>query len=279
MDHVSQVRVVALSLPDQVDTRWQPSFPEFAAAANGVSLLMPHVEPYVARTIRSVLDRLDGPLHDQARVFVAQELQHQAQHRRLNDRVLESTPALAGRPVGGGCPTSGWNAPRSTRWSLAFAAGFETSAFALARWSERHLRLLFDGADPAISTLFLWHLAEEVEHKAVAYDVFEEVDGSRRRYLGAGLCSLALLAGLTVLATLAQLWASRRIWSPVAWFRLTRWSISLAFEVLPDLFVAATPGHHPSQFSDPTLLVAWLRNFDPSTGQDPLAAPPGPTRP
>lgn len=264
------LRVPRFELPEQLDTSWSPSFPEFAAAANGVSLLMPHVEPYVAHTVRLVLDRLDAPLADEARVFVSQELQHQSQHRRVNRALMATTPGLvridrwAGRLYG-------WLArTRSTRWSLAFAAGFETSAFALARWTERHLRLLFDDADPAVATVFLWHLAEEVEHKTVAFDVHQAVDGSRWRYLAAGLTSLALLAVLTVAATTVQLGASRRLWSPVAWWRLLRWSISLAFEVLPDLFVSAMPRHHPSQFSDPTLLVTWLRSFDPATGEDPL---------
>jgi predicted metal-dependent hydrolase len=267
---VPTVRTPRFELPDRIDTGWNPTFPEFAAAANAVSLLMPHVEPYVAQTVRSVLDQLDGPLAEQATAFVAQELQHQAQHRRVNQLVLEGAPGLR-RVDRWAARAYGWLArTRSTRWSLAFAAGFETSAFALARWTEGHLRLLFDGADPAVSTLFIWHLAEEVEHKTVAFDVQQAVDGSRRRYLAAGLCSLAMLAWFTVLGTVVQLAASRRIWSPVSWWRLLRWSISLAFEVLPDLFVSATPRHHPSQFSDPSLLVTWLASFDPSTGKDPL---------
>jgi predicted metal-dependent hydrolase len=267
------VRVPELTLPDRIDTSWQPAFPEFAAAANAVSLLMPFVEPYVARTVRSVRSELSEPLRSDAAAFVAQELQHQSQHRCMNQRVVAGAPGTA-RVERLAARAYGWlERTRSTRWSLAFAAGFETSAFALARWSERHLRMLFDGADPAVSTLFLWHLAEEVEHKSVAFDVYGAVDGSRMRYLVAGLCSLALLATLTTLATLAQLWSTRRIWSPVAWFRLLRWSISLCFEVLPDLVVSAMPGHHPSQFSDPTLLVQWLASFDPDTGHNPLLRP------
>lgn len=264
------LRVPRFELPDRVDTSWNPSFPEFAAAANAVSLLMPHVEPYVAHTIRSVLCELDPSLATTARTFVAQELQHQAQHRRLNQRLVAATPALA-RIDRWAARSYGWLArTRSTRWSLAFAAGFETSAFALARWSEHHLRLLFDDADPAVATLFVWHLAEEVEHKSVAFDVHRSLGGSRWRHLGAGVCSLALLALLTMAGTVVQLAASRRLWSPLAWWRLLRWSVSLAFEVLPDLFASATRGHHPTQFSDPTLLVAWLRSFDPATGRDPL---------
>ncbi|MEI2698979.1 MAG: metal-dependent hydrolase [Microthrixaceae bacterium] len=265
-----QVRTPRISFPDRIDTSWHPLFPEFAAAANSVSLLMPHVEPYVARATLAVRDQLDEELRHTATAFAAQELQHQALHRSLNQRMIAATPALA-RVERAAAASYGLLERRGDqRWSLAFAAASETVAFALARWTERHIRLLFDDADDAVATLFLWHLAEEVEHKNVAFDVLVAVAPSRRRYLLAGLVSLACLALFTIAGTVVQLWSSRRIWSPVAWWRLLRWSISLCFELLPDLFVGATRNHHPSQFSDPTLLVAWLRGFDPATGQDPL---------
>jgi predicted metal-dependent hydrolase len=202
--------------------------------------------------------------------FVRQELQHQRQHARFNELVVARHPRLA-RVERWARRCYGWLGRRcSQRFALAFAAGFETSAYALARWSEQHLRTLFDGADPVVTTLFLWHLAEEVEHKTVAFDAYDAVDGSRLRYLSAGLLSLVLLGTFTIAGTLVQLWDTRRIASPVAWFRLLRWSISLAFEVLADLGAAAMPKHHPSQFADPILLSTWLRSFDPETATMPL---------
>ena len=264
------LRVPQVELPDRLDTTWNPTFPEFAAAANSVSLLMPHVEPYVAHTVRAVVGDLDEPLATHAAAFVAQELQHQAQHRRVNRLVLEGAPSLR-RIDRWAARTYAWLArSRSTRWSLAFAAGFETSAFALARWSEGHLRLLFDHADPAVATLFIWHLAEEVEHKTVAFDVYLATGGSRLRYLVAALWSAMLLAIFTVASTTVMAVRTRRVWSPVTWFRLTKWSIALAFEVLGDVFASALPRHHPSDFTDPVLLSSWLRYFDPATATMPL---------
>ena len=51
-----------------------------------------------------------------------------------------------------------------------------TIAFTLARWVDENLGSFFAGADPVPATLFLWHLAEEVEHKTVAFDVWEAVE-------------------------------------------------------------------------------------------------------
>ena len=260
------MRRVRFEIPLDLDPVWNPRFPEFSAAANGVSLLMPHVEPYVVSSVRSVLDDLEPELAAVARIFVAQESMHQSQHRAYNCVLTDAYPAL-GRVERWAAGAYRWlSRTRSTRFSLAFAAGFETVAFGLARWSEAHLDELFRSADSTVSTLFLWHLAEEAEHKSVAFDVYRSVDGSRLRYLVAAAVSLVVMAVFTIAATVSQLWATRRMFSPVAWWRLVRWSLSLAFELLPDLAAGASRGHHPSQLADPLVLRTWLRSFDPETG-------------
>ena len=239
-------------------------------AANSVSLLMPFVEPYVVRSVTAVLDDLDEPLRSAAEEFCRQELQHQRQHRRFNEAVTRQSPAL-GRIERIARATYGWmSRSRSTRFNLAFAAGSETIAFAIARWTESHFRVLFDGADDVVATLFLWHLAEEVEHKTVAFDVYRSIGGSRVRYLFVALWSAVLLAAFTIASTGVMAVRERRAWLPVTWFRLTKWSIGLAFEVLGDVVSSALPRHHPSDFTDPVLLTSWLRYFDPETATMPL---------
>lgn len=255
--------------PTPLPVVWTPRFPELSAAANSVSLLMPFVEPYVVRTVRDRLEDLGPEARTEAEAFIGQEVRHHAQHRRFNDLLIEQVPGLA-RVEGWARRTYGWLEHRSTRFGLAFAAGSETVAFAIARWTEQHVRRLFDGADPQVTTLFLWHLAEEVEHKSVAFDVFEQEGGSRLRYLWASLLSVVLLSWFTFLSVVVLLHAQRRLFHPVAWWRLTVWGISLAFEVLPDLFVSAMPSHHPDDFTDPGLLTSWLSHHDPTSGTMPL---------
>ena len=167
--------------------------------------------------------------------------------------------------------TYGWfGRTRSRRFNLAFAAGSETIAFSIARWSERHHEKLFGGADPQVSALFLWHLAEEVEHKSVAFDVYQAVDGSKLRYAAATTTTFAILAWFTVLSVLTLMVGSGRWRSPMAWCRLVASAFSIAFVTLPDMAVSAMPGHHPSDLADPVWLSTWLRHFDPATGTVPL---------
>ena len=251
---------------------WNPQLPEFAYAANSVSLLMPYAEPYFVKSVRSVLDQLDGELREQAVDYARQEAQHHAQHRRFNAIITEGHPFLQRleRWMGGVYRWLGRT--RSDRFNLAFAAGSEAIAYALARWTERRLTELFDDADPVARDLYWWHLAEEVEHKSVAYDVFMALDGSKLRYARAMVVSLLLLGLFPAAGTLTMLASSRRILNPVAWWRLTKWAFSMVWQVFPDLAASTLPRHHPTDFTDPVYLTTWLAMFDPASASVPALA-------
>jgi predicted metal-dependent hydrolase len=269
------LRRIAFAYPDDLDPSWNPRLPELAAAANSVSLLMPFAEPYFVRSVRAVLGRLDGPLHDEADDYIRQELAHHVQHRRFNDILVARRPSLQRLERVIRRTYVGLGPRRSERYKLAIAAGSDTNAYSLARWIESHLSELFDDADPVPATLFLWHLAEEVEHKTAAFDVYEAIDGSRWRYVHATLLSLALLGVFTFAGTVMMLRGTRRLWSPLTWLRLTRWAVSFGFVLFPTLLVSALPGHHPGQLADPVFLPAWLGQYDEATGTMPLYDPLG----
>lgn len=241
---------------------WHPTMPELAAAANSVSLLMPYVEPYLARSIRATVPELDEPLASRTVTYVRQELAHHVEHRRFNDALAEACPGVR-RVERWMRAAYGWlGRHRSRRFGVAFAAGSEAIAFGIARWVDANVGSLFDDADPDAAQLYLWHLAEEVEHKTAAFDVFEATDGSRLRCAAASVVSLALLVVFTYAGMLVQLHAGRRLRYPVTWFRVVRWSLSLAFTVLPTVAVSCLPGHHPRELADPVYLTQWLRGLD-----------------
>jgi predicted metal-dependent hydrolase len=256
--------------PDELNPAWNPRFPEFACAANSISLLMPYAEPYFVHSVRSALPDLDDELRAQTKDYLGQETQHYLQHRRFNDIIGARYPRIP-RVEGWIGKTYGWlDRTRSQRFNIAFAAASETIAFGIARWTEANLGKLFDGADSEASTLYLWHLAEEVEHKSAAFDVYEAVDGSRLRYAWAMWISLMILVWFTTMTTIIMVIGERRWYSPVAWFRLLVWAFSLAFSLLPLIASSTLPSHHPSSFADPVYLPTWLKQFDPETGTMPV---------
>ncbi len=281
------VRRPRLDWSDGFDPRWSPRHPELACVANAVSLQMPHVEPYVVRSMRAVQDRLIGELADDAAMYIRQESNHHAQHRRFNDLVIERYPSLR----------------RVDRWAtryyerrerrgdeasnVAFAAAIEIIAFTIARWTDRRLATFFRHADPTAAGLFLWHLAEEVEHKTVAFDAATAVGVKRSTLVRAMVGATIALAFFVFAGALPPLIREGRWWRPITWWRLTTWAFGFAFELIPVLGASVLGGHHPSQLVDPPWCVPWLQGFDQETGalpdwlsdgtSDPsLTAPPVP---
>ncbi len=268
-------RRVRFSWPDDFDPRWTPRTPELAAAANAVSMLMPFVEPYVVSSVRAAMDDLalsEPALAAEAQAYAAQEAQHHGQHRRFNDLLVARYPTLH-RVERGMAWVVAKLRRRSTRFGLAFAAGFETTAFVAARWVDRHQSLL-RGAEPTATTLFLWHLAEEVEHKEVAFDVYQASGGGRLRYAWATCVAGLVLAAAAMAGTWTILAADGRLLSPTAHLRLTGWSLSFVFVAVPVMVLSALPGHHPRDLTDPAGLEHWLDHLDPVTATVPEWALP-----
>lgn len=263
------VRRITFEFPPDMDPAWAPHLPEFAAAANAVSLGMPYAEPLFIKAVRSTFDRIDDDLRERSETYIRQEVGHHTQHKRFNDIVSARYPATV-RLQRWMARCADWVWGRSRRFCVAYAAGGETISYGVARWTEDHVAELMDRADPVAATLFLWHLGEEIEHKASTYEVFEAVDGSKPMYAFAMAVGFVNISVFTIIGTLMQLWADRRLWNPLCWFRMIRLAVSLAFELLPVMVVSALPGHHPRQFTDPTYLPRWLSQYDPETATMPL---------
>jgi uncharacterized protein len=273
------IRDMGFAYPDDFDPRWNPRVPEFAMVANAVSLLMPHAEPYVVSSSRAALTQLgDDPLDctnlaNRTRAYIRQEAQHHAEHRKFNNvvaqryrtKLLERMMAATFRFLKG----------RSSSFGIAFAAGFETVAFVVARWVDARMHTLLpeigklgtnglpsdDDANVA-AELFVWHLAEEAEHRSIAYEVHQRTGGTQLAYTWAMIVSFVILGVFTSLGILTMLIKDRRILHPMAWFRLVGWTLSFLFNAVPLMAVTCLSGHEPADLLDPPNLMSWLRNRD-----------------
>lgn len=283
---MSRPRRISFEYPSDIELVWTPQAPEFSYAANAVSLMMPSIEPYFVRSVRAVSGDLAEPLASEVEIYLYQEAQHHKEHVRYNKLLIERYPALARldslmRRVFSYLETS-----RSERFNATFAACAETVAYSAARWAAGRRTELFNGADETATTLFLWHLAEEVEHKAAAFDVYRAIIGSpvsvdertptKRsfsdvfKYLLTMIVVLAVIVPMVFVGTATILVAERRILWPISWFRLIGWSVTFAFEMLTNLTLSLSPSHHPHQFVDPFWYEVWLAEFDAESGTLPV---------
>ncbi len=144
--------------------------------SNGVNLLFPAGERFFVRSVRHYLDRYDADpvMQTQIRGFFGQEGRHAQAHERffqvLEDQGYEIRPFLDRFEAVNFKLLEKWSSP-VLRLSATAAAEHFTAVMA-----EHALRDGLAGHHPTMRALFLWHAAEEIEHKAVAFEVLQAVD-------------------------------------------------------------------------------------------------------
>jgi len=272
-------RVVELGPAGVSPNPWAPHHPTFSAVADGLSVLVVHLEPCAIRALRQgalAIGETDHPLTAAVSAWVRQEAGHQRAHRRHRDDLVAVCPGLTRvEPVA--AALSRWVDRRSLRVRTSAVVGFETLAYAIARWVAPRIGTLLVEADPRVATIFLWHLAEEVEHKSVAHDVHERLGGRWPSRLAGGLAVSVVVGILTLVAALVRLRSQRRLRYPSTWWRLLRDATAFALVALTTVAASSLPGHHPDQLSDPSWYARFLVGADLAGRVDTWRPPAAPT--
>jgi len=160
-----------------VPRHWYYGSAAVTHAGNGLHLLFPEGERFFIRSVRRYLRDIDDPeLMSRVQGFFAQEALHGCAHEEVA-HMLEAQ----GFEVKEFLAWYRWlaydvleaNAPKSWCLSVTVALEHLTATLAETAFLDGHL----DNADPQMRELLLWHSAEEIEHKSVAFDVYETVDG------------------------------------------------------------------------------------------------------
>lgn len=180
-------RKVKFEFPDELDDIFPGSNIVDETYLVAFSLTMPYLEPYLIRTFRAVTDRITDPvLASDLRAFIAQEAQHFQNHRRVNEMIKgQLGAAVAAKVQKIEDRLEGdyrrFTAKRSDRFNVVYAEGFEAMTCAMAMtFFERAgagKGIGSDGHFGAWQQLWAWHAAEEIEHRNVAFDVYEHLRG------------------------------------------------------------------------------------------------------
>jgi predicted metal-dependent hydrolase len=170
--------------------------------ANGVNLLFPAGERFFVRSVRAYLDRVqdDPELVEAIRGFSGQEGRHAQAHERFFE-ILEAQ-GYSIRPYLRVYERIAYGliekvAPPKLRLATTAAAEHFTAVMAENFLSDA------DGLDihPVMKELLRWHAAEEIEHRAVAFEVLQRVDPSYALRVGGLAMATVTLAGFWIAAT------------------------------------------------------------------------------
>jgi hypothetical protein len=155
---------------------WFADSPLPTHLVNALHLIFPEGERFFVRAVRRHLEKIDDPLlHERARAFFGQEGRHGHEHDRfiavLRAQGYEVDAFLSlYRKI-----AFGWIEGAAPPWlHLSVTAALEHFTATLA---EGALGANWLGpAHPLLRDLLMWHAAEEIEHKSVAFDVLLRTD-------------------------------------------------------------------------------------------------------
>ncbi|MFF4696716.1 metal-dependent hydrolase [Streptomyces chattanoogensis] len=189
---------------------WIPDEPTATHVINVLHLLLPAGERWFVKVFKEALPQVrDGELLKDVKGFMGQEATHSVQHAYVLDHLahqgLDTGPYtrhvdflfeyLLGDkpPFGIPLPEQEW-----LRFRLSVIAAIEQFTAVLGNWVLAADGLDRATPDPVMLDLLRWHGAEEVEHRAVAFDMYEHTGGEEparylRRILGMSVTAPALL--------------------------------------------------------------------------------------
>ena len=150
---------------------WVRGDPFATAFFNALSAVFPHGETFMVRCMMPWADRVPPELAHEVRAFIEQEAGHAREHVGMNRALIEAGYDVA--PLDKkirGFVKRFENASDIVKITATMCIEHFTAIVAAEILRDkRHL----EGTDPELRDLWLWHAVEEVEHKGVAFDVWQ----------------------------------------------------------------------------------------------------------
>ncbi|EDM46635.1 metal-dependent hydrolase [Marinobacter algicola] len=163
---------------------------------NALSVLFPQGEQFFVDAVRYYQDQINDPkLKKEVRGFIGQEAMHSLEHKSMNQHVrdqgmpveeleehLEVVLGIAKK------------LPKRHQLAITCALEHMTAMMADMLLARSDVR---EDMHETMRPLWVWHAIEETEHKAVTYDVFQQVGGTyaeRTFYLAFSTAALGVMA-------------------------------------------------------------------------------------
>lgn len=172
------VRRLLIDLETPVPRHWCGGDAFATALFNALSMSFPAGEQFFIDAVRNGVTTLSPAQQAEwaadMRGFIGQEATHRRIHERFNAQLARQglvdrwTPRiLQRRKVLDGA---------DARHPVAVTAATEHFTAMMGEWLLAHPEVL-DGTEPRLQTLWLWHSAEETEHKCAAFDLYQAMGG------------------------------------------------------------------------------------------------------
>ena len=255
------VRRLLVDLQTPFAARWCGGDAFRSAFLNALSMSFPVGEQYFIDSVRNGLKAVPAErqqaLAAEVQGFIGQEATHRRLHGLFNENLerLGFRNTIAERAV----RRIRRQAHVDLRNHVAGTAATEHFTALFADWMLRHPEVL-DGAEPRLKLLWMWHSAEESEHRSTAFEVYRALGGSQRWQVRVFQYVSVVFIVDVLRQTLRNLWHDGELFKLRTW--RSGWQLLFAREGLlrqiyrpwKDYF---RPDFHPRQ-QDAALSERWL---------------------
>ncbi len=267
------VRHLNVDLNSPLRRHWNGGDAFLTAFFNALSFSFPEGEQFFIESVRNAAPYLGKTPDSQALqatviAFIGQEASHRHMHAQYNS-LLEAQglqnhwgPRIVKRKTRARRLFA--KSLRHHLHELAITAGYEHFTAVLGDLTLQSIGNQGDWlehADTPIQTLWRWHAAEECEHKAVAFDVYQTLGGNYAWRMF-WLVYIAIHFTTDVIRqTINNLWHDRTLHQPSTWLSAFKFCFGrhgCVWRCTPRFMAYLRKDFHPNQLGDERLMRDWL---------------------
>lgn len=167
--------------PEQVV--WSQTCPEFSVFLNALGLHVPYFERYLVYALRRAREQIHDPkLRRDVSAIIGQEAHHARNFIRFNELLAQRYPKVAAHDAEARADFAKRAASDSLKHLVGFTAGYETFTFLAGMIILENYERWFADSNSVMKAMWVWHQVEEIEHGAVAFEVYRYLYGRHEWY-------------------------------------------------------------------------------------------------
>jgi len=250
-------RKVKFGFGKDTKRHWHNNSPFITYFWSALSTAFPDGELFFMDSGRYYEDQIKDPvLKTQFKDFIRQEAHHTYQHNKMNAMAREQGFDMD--------KYQGWfieqlNTARSKlepKTHLAISMALEHFT---ANFSDQYLQYKFlsKGVDPEMKALWEWHATEELEHKGVLFDIYNEIKGDYFIRAATMPAAWFMIFGITFLALFDMLKQDGRLFEFKDNIKGIAYVLAFLAASTPDFIRYFKPGFHPWDKDNKHLIEEW----------------------
>jgi len=248
------------------DPVWSRSCPLFSIYINALGVHIPYFERYLIKAFRSIRQEINDPkLLKEVSAIIGQEAHHARNFVDYNKFLIKHYPEVEALDKEAKDYFDNSLKNDSIKSQIAYVAGYETFTFLGGM-------IILDGydkwmkdADPIIRSMWVWHQVEEVEHGAVAFDVYKHFYAQHEWYRKWNvLKSLIHIARETWKSYKPMCKKEGYFSSPGKALKAIRFFTHISLRLAKSALPVFSSNYHPRQISEDEsnpIAVAWREKY------------------